>query len=158
MIRRPGLVCWLVIAGILTGCVSAPPQPARPNTGTRVDVQTEPAPVPPPAPVEPRPAAPDRTEATPPPAPPPPAPPPAPSAPPPAAAPAPPPTPKAPARSVVLNFDNADIEVVIQAAAEIVGFNYVLAPGARGRKVTVQTSGKISSDEVFGVLLTILDV
>jgi general secretion pathway protein D len=58
----------------------------------------------------------------------------------------------------VLNFDNADIEVVIQAAAEIVGFNYVLAPGARGRKVTVQTSGKISSDEVFGVLLTILDV
>ena len=158
MIRRPGLVCWLVIAGILTGCVSAPPQPARPNTGTRVDVQTEPAPVPPPAPVEPRPAAPDRTEAAPPPAPPSPAPSPAPSAPPPAAAPAPPPTPKAPARSVVLNFDNADIEVVIQAAAEIVGFNYVLAPGARGRKVTVQTSGKISSDEVFGVLLTILDV
>ena len=34
----------------------------------------------------------------------------------------------------------------------------MLAPGARGRKVTVQTSGKISSDEVFGVLLTILDV
>ncbi|HME92681.1 MAG TPA: type II secretion system secretin GspD [Methylomirabilota bacterium] len=158
MIPRRDLVCWLVIAGMLTGCVSAPPQPARPNTGTRVDVQTEPAPVPPPAPVEPRPAAPDRTEATPPPAPPPPAPPPAPSAPPPAAAPAPPPTPKAPARSVVLNFDNADVEVVIQAAAEIVGFNYVLAPGARGRKVTVQTSGKISSDEVFGVLLTILDV
>jgi general secretion pathway protein D len=58
----------------------------------------------------------------------------------------------------VLNFDNADIEVVIQAAAEIVGFNYVLAPGARGRKVTVQTSGKIASDEVFAVLLTILDV
>jgi general secretion pathway protein D len=58
----------------------------------------------------------------------------------------------------VLNFDNADLEVVIQAAAEIVGFNYVLAPAARGRKVTVQTSGKISSDEVFGVLLTILDV
>ena len=48
--------------------------------------------------------------------------------------------------------------MVIQAATEIVGFNYVLAPGARGRKVTVQTMGKISSDEVFGVLLTILDV
>jgi hypothetical protein len=27
----------------------------------------------------------------------------------------------------VLNFDNADVEVVVQAAAEIVGFNYVLA-------------------------------
>jgi general secretion pathway protein D len=68
------------------------------------------------------------------------------------------PAPRTPSRQLVLNFDNADVEVVIQAAAEIVGFNYVLAPGARGRKVTVQTSGKISSDEVFGVLLTILDV
>jgi general secretion pathway protein D len=68
------------------------------------------------------------------------------------------PAPRTPARQLVLNFDNADVEVVIQAAAEIVGFNYVLAPAARGRKVTVQTSGKISSDEVFGVLLTILDV
>jgi general secretion pathway protein D len=58
----------------------------------------------------------------------------------------------------VLNFDNADVEVVIQAAAEIVGFNYVLAPAARGRKITVQTVGKIPSDEVFPVLLTILDV
>ncbi len=63
-----------------------------------------------------------------------------------------------PARQLVLNFDNADVEVVIQAAAEIVGFNYVLAPTARGRKITVQTVGKISSDEVFAVLLTILDV
>jgi len=65
---------------------------------------------------------------------------------------------RAPGRQLVLNFDNADVEVVVQAAAEIVGFNYVLAPGARGRKVTVQTGGRISSDEVFGVLLTILDV
>jgi general secretion pathway protein D len=58
----------------------------------------------------------------------------------------------------MFNFDNADVEVVIQAAAEIVGFNYVIAPAARGRKVTVQTTGRIPSDEVFGVLLTILDV
>jgi general secretion pathway protein D len=74
-----------------------------------------------------------------------------------------PPAPPAPAprtapRQIVLNFDNADVEIVIQAAAEILGFNYVLAPGARGRKITVQTVGKISSDEVFPVLLTILDV
>jgi general secretion pathway protein D len=58
----------------------------------------------------------------------------------------------------VFNFDNADVEVVIQAAAEIVGFNYVLAPAARGRKVTVQTIGRIAKDDVFNVLLTILDV
>jgi general secretion pathway protein D len=63
-----------------------------------------------------------------------------------------------PERLIVFNFDNADVEVVIQAAAEIVGFNYVLAPAARGRKVTVQTIGKIASADVFNVLLTILDV
>jgi len=60
-------------------------------------------------------------------------------------------------RFVVLNFDNADVETVIQAASEIIGFNYVLAPDVRG-KVTVQTSGRIAQEEVFGVLLAILEV
>jgi general secretion pathway protein D len=60
-------------------------------------------------------------------------------------------------RFVVLNFDNADIETVIQAASEIIGFNYVLAPDVRG-KVTVQTSGRIAQEDVFGVLLAILEV
>jgi general secretion pathway protein D len=70
----------------------------------------------------------------------------------------PPPVPAAPrGRMVVLNFDNADIETVIQAASEILGFNYVLAPDVRG-KVTVQTSGRIAQDDVFGVLLAILEV
>jgi len=70
-----------------------------------------------------------------------------------------PPTPGAgSAPNIVFNFDNADIEVVIQAAAEIVSFNYVLAPAVRGRKVTVQTIGRIAADDVFNVLLTILDV
>ena len=86
--------------------------------------------------------------------------------PPPEAAPAPPPPPPPTAppvppaqrgRFVVLNFDNADIETVIQAASEIIGFNYVLAPDVRG-KVTVQTSGRIAQEEVFGVLLAILEV
>jgi general secretion pathway protein D len=61
-------------------------------------------------------------------------------------------------RLIVLNFDNADVEAVIQAAAEVAPFNYVLGPNVRGRKVTVQTTGKIPSDEIFNVLLTILDV
>jgi general secretion pathway protein D len=60
-------------------------------------------------------------------------------------------------RFVVLNFDNADVETVIQAASEIIGFNYVLAPDVRG-KVTVQTSGRIAQEDVFGVLLAILEV
>src|SRR5258707_344637 len=60
-------------------------------------------------------------------------------------------------RIIVLNFDSADIETVIHAASEIVGFNYVLSPDVRG-KVTVQTSGRIPQEDVFGVLLGILEV
>src|SRR5881227_2671297 len=81
--------------------------------------------------------------------------------PPPTLPPAPRTAPEVPAeqrgRFVVLNFDNADIETVIQAASEIIGFNYVLAPDVRG-KVTVQTSGRIAQEDVFGVLLAILEV
>src|SRR5439155_967658 len=83
-----------------------------------------------------------------------------PAAPPPPAPPPPTAPPVPPAqrgRFVVLNFDNADIETVIQAASEIIGFNYVLAPDVRG-KVTVQTSGRIAQEDVFGVLLAILEV
>src|SRR5439155_710067 len=81
--------------------------------------------------------------------------------PPPTLAPQPPTAPPVPpaqrGRFVVLNFDNADIETVVHAASEIVGFNYVLAPDVRG-KVTVQTSGRIPQEDVFGVLLAILEV
>jgi len=61
-------------------------------------------------------------------------------------------------RQIVLNFDNADIEAVIQAASEIAQFNYTLAPGVAGKKVTVQTSSRIPEDEVVNVLLAILEV
>ncbi|PYN10717.1 MAG: type II secretion system protein GspD, partial [Candidatus Rokuibacteriota bacterium] len=60
-------------------------------------------------------------------------------------------------RFVVLNFDNADVETVVHAASEILGFNYVLAPDVRG-KVTVQTSGRIPQEEVFNLLLAVLEV
>ena len=59
---------------------------------------------------------------------------------------------------MVFNFDNADIEIVLQATSELLVFNYVLAPEARGKKVTVQTTGRIPVDDIFPVLLTILDV
>jgi general secretion pathway protein D len=58
----------------------------------------------------------------------------------------------------VLNFDNADIEAVIQAASEIAGFSYTIGPGVAGKKVTVQTAGRIPEDEVFNVLLAVLEV
>ncbi len=170
MSLRGRAACWLLIASLAAGCASVTP-PASPAAGSppseagrpRVEVTTEPAPtprapVPPPDPPA-SPAAGAETAAA--------GPPPPESAVLPAPAPvaAAPETPTAsapvarpPSRQLVLNFDNADVEVVIQAAAEIVGFNYVLAPTVRGRKITVQTVGKISSDEVFAVLLTILDV
>src|SRR5207237_1666847 len=106
-----------------------------------------PAPTPPPATLgprtvetPPRPPAPPRREPT-------------------AAPPTVPPTPpNQRGRFVVLNFDNADIETVVHAASEIVGFNYVIGPGVSGKKVTVQTSGRIPQEDVFGVLLAILEV
>jgi general secretion pathway protein D len=115
--------------------VSTTVEPAAPPTAVSVGPRAEPAPAEPPRAV----------------------------APPPPVLPAAPPTaPPVPAaqrgRFIVLNFDNADIETVIHAASEIVGFNYVLGPGVTGKKVTVQTSGRIPQEDVFGVLLAILEV
>lgn len=158
LIQRICLYGLLMLS--LVGCtIFSPPKPPTPKAESE--------------PVAPAPAAPSQPES----APPPPespkevptveAPPPTPA--PPAKAPAPPapsPGPPAPAAAppapprgkfVVLNFDNADIEVVIHAASEIVGFNYVLAPDVKG-KVTVQTSSRIAQEDVFNVLLAILEV
>jgi general secretion pathway protein D len=155
-----GFTAVAVIIALAAGCAT----PAPPKSQTTVE--TVPAPVPPSGPTGPIP-----TPVTPP----------APPTPPPTPSigprpdvtqrperieitPAPPPAPTAPpvapaqrGKFVVLNFDNADIETVIHAASEIVGFNYVLAPDVRG-KVTVQTSGRIPQEDVFGVLLAILEV
>jgi general secretion pathway protein D len=70
-----------------------------------------------------------------------------------------PPSTTTPARpsAIVLNFDNADIEAVIQTVSEVVGFNYVLAPDVRG-KVTVRTPRAIGPEDVFSVFLSILEV
>jgi general secretion pathway protein D len=143
------------------GCATTRPEPAAtappiPVPAPTVTVQTEQTTPPmPPVSIGPRAPEPARPE-------PPPAQPPTP-VPPPAKAPvtrpsiAPPTAPGASGRFIVLNFDNADIETVIHAASEIVGFNYVLSPDVRG-KVTVQTSGRIPQEDVFGVLLGILEV
>jgi general secretion pathway protein D len=160
----------LLAALLLAACSTATRSPAgkppgsAPSSATRVEVRTEPVT----PPVAPTPTPPEAVAPTPAPTPgpaplsvgpvrpPEPAPEPRPPATPQPPAPPTPGTPAAP--NIVFNFDSADVEVVIQAAAEIVGFNYVLAPAVRGRKVTVQTIGRIASDDVFNVLLTILDV
>jgi len=148
----------VVALTLAAGCASrsAPPTPA-PEPPVAAPIPT-PTPAPPagqapttplpPVSIGPRPEAPAETTPT-----------------PPRVQPTPPPPPPtvpqvAPGqrgRFVVLNFDNADIETVIHAASEIVGFNYVLAPDVRG-KVTVQTAGRIPQEDVFGVLLGILEL
>jgi len=155
-----GTALAIVLAGCSVSASRVSPLPTTPSASPR---ETSPSPIqlaqaqaptqpPPPVPIPaPQPTAP------------PPAPPTQPPPPPPAqiTPPAPAPAPSRPTaqqgRFVVLNFDNADIEVVIHAASEIVGFNYVLAPDVRA-KVTVQTSQRIPQDDVFNVLLAILEV
>ena len=155
------LAALLLVGLALGGCgrtVRPTPSAAKPSP-TRVEVKTEP---PPPAPPSagpgqsaPGPMALPKAELPPPT-------PSQPSVPPDTAGAEPstqvPPIPAGSSRLIVLNFDNADIEAVLQAAAEVAPFNYVLGPNVRGRKITVQTVGKIPSDEIFNVLLTILDV
>jgi general secretion pathway protein D len=149
-----GFIASAVLLSLVAGCATRTPPskiatpPVGPLPQPTVTVQTEPATPLPPVSVGPRAAEPARPE---------PAAPTAPTRPPtPLPLPAAPVTP-ASGRFIVLNFDNADIETVIHAASEIVGFNYVLSPDVRG-KVTVQTSGRIPQEEVFGVLLGILEV
>jgi general secretion pathway protein D len=154
------VVALATLLALAAGCAAPRPKPAP--LKVEATVAPEPAapapPAPEPAPEPARPSLPPtsvgpRTVM--------PAPPPTVQAPPPPQAPLPPTAPPVPpaqrGRFVVLNFDNADVETVIQAASEIIGFNYVLAPDVRG-KVTVQTSGRIAQEEVFGVLLAILEV
>lgn len=146
-----------VLLAYLTGCATphrerAPARPGplvRPTPAPTVTVQTPPV-IPPLPPTsvgpraEPRPEPPAPVATPPPPPPPPPI--------------SPPISPAQRGKFIVLNFDNADIETVIHAASEIVGFNYVIGPGVGGKKITVQTSGRIPQEEVFGVLLAILEV
>src|SRR5881296_666761 len=153
--RRANKMKRLVAAPLLllaaVGCASQRARPKPPEIPVPPVAAAPPAQAPPPA-LPPTSVGPRTVPPSP---PPPPAPAPAPMPPPPSTAPPVPPAQRG--RFVVLNFDNADIETVIQAASEIVGFNYVLAPDVRG-KVTVQTSGRIAQEEVFGVLLAILEV
>ncbi|MBI2152704.1 MAG: type II secretion system secretin GspD [Candidatus Rokubacteria bacterium] len=161
MTRHPPGI-WLsgLLMLSLVGCaILSPPKPPAPTPKVEVTVEAPKPPeptAPPPAAVQPAPPAAEAKKEVPvaqAPS--------APAQPPAPRPPAAPPSPPAPAaqrgRFVVLNFDNADIEVIIHAASEIVGFNYVLAPDVRG-KVTVQTSVRIPQEEVFNVLLAILEV
>ncbi|MCJ8499379.1 secretin N-terminal domain-containing protein [Desulfatitalea alkaliphila] len=57
---------------------------------------------------------------------------------------------------ITLNFDDADIYEVIRTMTSLLGINYIVDPGVRGR-VTIQTAGAIRPDELFGVFYQILE-
>jgi general secretion pathway protein D len=153
-----GSIVAVVLLALTGGCATSsttpraqtPPLPPAPAPTVTTTLEPPPTSISVGPRTEPAPAEPPRVVAQPAPVP---------TPPPPAAPPTVPPTPAAQrGRFIVLNFDNADIETVIHAASEIVGFNYVLGPGVSGKKVTVQTSGRIPQEDVFGVLLAILEV
>ncbi len=58
---------------------------------------------------------------------------------------------------IVLNFDGADLQVVLQTISELVGINYILGPKIKG-KITIQTYKKIPRKDLTEVLYSILEV
>ena len=57
---------------------------------------------------------------------------------------------------VMLNFENADISVVINTISEMLKINYILAPGVTG-KITIQSQNKVPLSELFSTFQTILE-
>jgi general secretion pathway protein D len=57
---------------------------------------------------------------------------------------------------IVLNFDNADLYEVVRTIGEILQLNYIVDPNIRGR-VTINTAGRLSRDELFPVFFQILE-
>lgn len=60
-------------------------------------------------------------------------------------------------RTVVLNFENTDINDIISTIGELLGLDYIIEPGVAG-KITIRTAGKIPVNELFAVLEQILEV
>ena len=58
---------------------------------------------------------------------------------------------------VSLNFDNADIVIVIQTIAELIDLNYIIGSGVSGR-ATIQSTSKIPVSSLFTVLEELLEV
>lgn len=68
-------------------------------------------------------------------------------------------TPPSPAaRTIVLNFDNADVPSVVRTLAQLLGINYILAPTVGPGRVTIFASGKFAREELFPILETLLEV
>ncbi len=146
---------WWVVLGLVSGlavmtagCATAPSQPPTvtaapgPPAEPKVEPPREPAPAPSPPPSLQ--VGPPRALAVQPP-----------PAPPRAVAQAPPaPT----ARTITLNFDNADVPSVVRTIAQILGINYILEPTVGPGRVTIHAAGRFAREELFPILETLLEV
>ncbi len=60
-------------------------------------------------------------------------------------------------QGVVFNFDNADIYEVIRVMAEVMKISYIIDPKVKG-VVNIHTAGQISTEEVFPIFQSILQL
>jgi general secretion pathway protein D len=58
---------------------------------------------------------------------------------------------------VSLNFDNADMELVLRSIADITGINFIIGPGVKAN-VTMRTTTRVPSSEVFSIMESVLGV
>jgi general secretion pathway protein D len=56
-----------------------------------------------------------------------------------------------------LNFENADLELVLRSIADITGINFILGPGVK-TNVTMRTTTKVPASEVFSIMESVLEV
>lgn len=58
---------------------------------------------------------------------------------------------------VSLNFDNADLELVLRSIADITGINFIIGPGVKAN-VTMRTTTRVPATEVFSIMESVLEV
>lgn len=58
---------------------------------------------------------------------------------------------------VSLNFENADLELVLRSIADIIGINFIIGPGVKAN-VTMRTTTRVPASEVFSIMESVLGV
>lgn len=58
---------------------------------------------------------------------------------------------------VSLNFENADLELVLRSIADITGINFIIGPGVKAN-VTMRTTTRVPASEVFSIMESVLGI
>lgn len=58
---------------------------------------------------------------------------------------------------VSLNFDNADLELVLRSIADITRINFIIGPGVKAN-ITMRTTTRVPSSEVLSIMESVLEV